>query len=93
MGGHDDGRPAGARRQMEDRHICQLFGAKEALRFSELERRCEGVNQKMLIQQLKELEKDGIAHTPPSAAPEGRRYRSHRSAVFRCRLAGAASIR
>ena len=40
--------------------ICQLFGAKEALRFSELERRCEGVNQKMLIQQLKELEKDGI---------------------------------
>ena len=40
--------------------ICQLFGAKEPLRFSELERRCEGVNQKMLIQQLKELEKDGI---------------------------------
>ncbi|CDZ49801.1 winged helix-turn-helix transcriptional regulator [Neorhizobium galegae] len=40
--------------------ICQLFGTKEALRFSELERRCEGVNQKMLIQQLKELEKDGI---------------------------------
>ncbi|AVC46341.1 transcriptional regulator PadR-like family protein (plasmid) [Rhizobium leguminosarum bv. viciae] len=40
--------------------ICQLFGAKEALRFSELERRCAGVNQKMLIQQLKELEKDGI---------------------------------
>ncbi|MGO8513995.1 winged helix-turn-helix transcriptional regulator, partial [Rhizobium ruizarguesonis] len=40
--------------------ICQLFGAKEALRFSERERRCEGVNQKMLIQQHKELEKDGI---------------------------------
>ncbi|MDR6818943.1 DNA-binding HxlR family transcriptional regulator [Neorhizobium sp. 2083] len=40
--------------------ICQLFGAKDALRFSELERRVEGVNQKMLIQQLKELEKDGI---------------------------------
>ncbi|TCU20895.1 HxlR family transcriptional regulator [Rhizobium azibense] len=40
--------------------ICQLFGAKEPLRFSELERRVEGVNQKMLIQQLKELEKDGI---------------------------------
>jgi DNA-binding HxlR family transcriptional regulator len=40
--------------------ICQLFGAKAPLRFSELERRIEGVNQKMLIQQLKELEKDGI---------------------------------
>jgi DNA-binding HxlR family transcriptional regulator len=40
--------------------ICQLFAAKEPLRFSELERRVEGVNQKMLIQQLKELEKDGI---------------------------------
>lgn len=35
--------------------ICQLFGAKGLLRFSELEKRTEGVNQKMLIQQLKEL--------------------------------------
>lgn len=40
--------------------VVQLFAAKEALRFSELERRIEGVTQKMLIQQLKELEKDGI---------------------------------
>jgi DNA-binding HxlR family transcriptional regulator len=40
--------------------IFQLFAAKEPLRFSELERRVEGVNQKMLIQQLKQLEKDGI---------------------------------
>jgi DNA-binding HxlR family transcriptional regulator len=40
--------------------IVQLFTAKGPLRFSELERRVEGVNQKMLIQQLKELEKDGI---------------------------------
>ena len=40
--------------------ICQLFAAKEPLRFSELERRVEGVNQKMLIQQLKQLEADGI---------------------------------
>lgn len=40
--------------------IFQLFAAKQPLRFSELERRIEGVNQKMLIQQLKELEKDGI---------------------------------
>jgi DNA-binding HxlR family transcriptional regulator len=40
--------------------ICQLFAAHGPLRFSELERRVDGVNQKMLIQQLKELEKDGI---------------------------------
>lgn len=40
--------------------ICQLFAAKGPLRFSELERRIEGVNQKMLIQQLNQLEKDGI---------------------------------
>jgi DNA-binding HxlR family transcriptional regulator len=40
--------------------IVQLFAAKAPLRFSELERRVEGVNQKMLIQQLKELQKDGI---------------------------------
>ncbi|MFN3664360.1 winged helix-turn-helix transcriptional regulator [Yoonia sp.] len=40
--------------------IVQLFASKTPLRFSELERRIEGVNQKMLIQQLKGLEKDGI---------------------------------
>ena len=40
--------------------IVQLFAAKAPLRFSELERRVEGVNQKMLIQQLRQLEKDGI---------------------------------
>jgi DNA-binding HxlR family transcriptional regulator len=40
--------------------ICQLFAAKTPLRFSELERRIEGINQKMLIQQLKQLESDGI---------------------------------
>lgn len=40
--------------------IIQLFAAKTPLRFSELERRVEGVNQKMLIQQLRQLEKDGI---------------------------------
>ena len=38
----------------------QLFAAKEPLRFSELEKRIEGVNQKMPIQQFKELEKDSI---------------------------------
>lgn len=40
--------------------IVQLFASKTPMRFSELERRVEGVNQKMLIQQLKGLEKDGI---------------------------------
>ncbi|MCP3726126.1 helix-turn-helix transcriptional regulator [Paraburkholderia sp. CNPSo 3272] len=40
--------------------ICQLFAAKAPVRFSELERLVEGANQKMLIQQLKQLEKDGI---------------------------------
>ncbi|MFB7146034.1 winged helix-turn-helix transcriptional regulator [Agrobacterium deltaense] len=40
--------------------IVQLFAAKAPVRFSELEKRVVGVNQKMLIQQLRELEKDGI---------------------------------
>lgn len=40
--------------------IVQLFSASAPLRFSELEKRVVGVNQKMLIQQLKELQKDGI---------------------------------
>ncbi len=40
--------------------ICQLFAAKGPVRFSELERLIEGVNQKMLIQQLRQLERDGI---------------------------------
>lgn len=40
--------------------IIQLLSAEGPLRFSELERQIEGVNQKMLIQQLKQLETDGI---------------------------------
>ncbi len=40
--------------------LCQLFAAKGALRFSDLEKLIDGINQKMLIQQLKQLEKDGI---------------------------------
>jgi DNA-binding HxlR family transcriptional regulator len=39
--------------------LSELFSA-ENLRFSELERAIYGVTQKMLIQQLKQLEKDGI---------------------------------
>ena len=51
--------------------LCQLFAAKRPLRFSDLERLISDVNQKMLIQQLKQLEKDGIvlrtvfAQVPP----------------------------
>lgn len=40
--------------------ICQLFAAKGPIRFSELERMIDGINQKMLIQQLRQLENDGI---------------------------------
>lgn len=40
--------------------IVQLLAADGPLRFSELERRIPGVTQKMLIQQLKALEEDGI---------------------------------
>lgn len=39
--------------------IFQLFGSP-TLRFSELERQITGVTQKMLIQQLRELERVGI---------------------------------
>jgi DNA-binding HxlR family transcriptional regulator len=39
--------------------IFHLF-ARGVLRFSELERSIPGVSQKMLIQQLRELERDGI---------------------------------
>ena len=39
--------------------IFQLF-ARGVLRFSELEKSIPGVSQKMLIQQLRELERDGI---------------------------------
>jgi DNA-binding HxlR family transcriptional regulator len=39
--------------------IAQLF-AHNVIRFSELERAVDGVTQKMLIQQLKQLEKDGL---------------------------------
>jgi DNA-binding HxlR family transcriptional regulator len=40
--------------------IGQLWMARGPLRFSRLERLVEGVTQKMLIQQLRELERDGI---------------------------------
>lgn len=39
--------------------LFQLFGGK-TLRFSELERSIPGISQKMLIQQLRQLEKDRV---------------------------------
>ena len=39
--------------------LFRLFGGK-LLRFSELEREIPAISQKMLIQQLRQLEKDGI---------------------------------
>lgn len=50
--------------------LFQLFGER-TLRFSELERRVDGISQKMLAQQLRQLEADGIvertvyAEVPP----------------------------
>ncbi len=53
----------GAFRMLEGRWkmviIFHLF-ARGVLRFSELEKSIPGVSQKMLIQQLRELERDGI---------------------------------
>jgi DNA-binding HxlR family transcriptional regulator len=39
--------------------VFHLF-ARDVLRFSELEKAIPGISQKMLIQQLRELERDGI---------------------------------
>jgi DNA-binding HxlR family transcriptional regulator len=39
--------------------LFRLFGGK-VLRFSELERAIPGISQKMLIQQLRQMESDGI---------------------------------
>jgi DNA-binding HxlR family transcriptional regulator len=36
--------------------------AQRPVRFSELKRRVPGISEKMLIQQLRELESDGIVH-------------------------------
>lgn len=41
--------------------LFQLFGG-QVMRFSELERAIPGITQKMLSQQLRQLEKDGLVH-------------------------------
>ena len=41
--------------------LFQLFGGK-VLRFSDLERAIPAVTQKMLAQQLRQMERDGIVH-------------------------------
>ena len=51
--------------------IFHLF-ARGTLRFSELEKAIPGVSQKMLIQQLRDLERDGIVRRPvyPQVPPK-----------------------
>ena len=57
--------------------IFHLFD-RGKLRFSELERAIPGVSQKMLIQQLRDLERDGIVdeNDLPTGSPKGR-IRTH----------------
>ncbi|WP_053231376.1 winged helix-turn-helix transcriptional regulator [Sandaracinus amylolyticus] len=81
LGKHDHHTPATAASGIEDAiHMLEgrwklvilfhLFGGK-TLRFSDLERAIPGISQKMLIQQLRQLEHDGIvartvyAQVPP----------------------------
>jgi hypothetical protein len=52
--------------------LFHLFGGK-LLRFSDLERAISGISQKMLIQQLRQMESDGIVRRiVPSGAAKGR---------------------
>jgi DNA-binding HxlR family transcriptional regulator len=50
--------------------LFHLFGGK-TLRFSDLERAIPGISQKMLSQQLRQLEQDGVVTR--TAYPESRR--------------------
>ena len=70
LGKHDRHTPTSAARGVEDAIqmlegrwklviLFHLFGGKK-LRFSDLERAIPAISQKMLIQQLRQLEQDGI---------------------------------
>jgi len=48
--------------------LFHLFGGK-MLRFSDLERAIPAISQKMLIQQLRQMEKDGIVGPPDGTRP------------------------
>jgi hypothetical protein len=63
--------------------LFHLFGGK-TLRFSDLERAISGVSQKMLAQQLRQLERDGVVGRTvhPEVPPSGRRD-SRRRAILR----------
>jgi DNA-binding HxlR family transcriptional regulator len=50
--------------------LFHLFSAP-VLRFSELLRAVSGISQKMLIQQLRDLEKDGVVHRKEIYASDG----------------------
>src|SRR5258707_5226583 len=55
--------------------LFRLFGG-HVLRFSQLERAIPGISQKMLIQQLRQMERDGIVgRTPPQQMPPKARAR------------------
>ena len=55
--------------------LFELFGER-TLRFSELERAIPGITQKMLIQQLRDLERDGVvARTVYPVVPPKVEYR------------------
>ncbi len=66
--------------QVEGRHHLPAVCRKRPLRFSDLEKLIDGTNQKMLIQQLKQLEKDGIVRrtvypqVPPKQSTSSLRY-------------------
>lgn len=86
MGKHEDHTPATAASGIEDAIqmlegrwklviLFNLFGGKK-LRFSDLERAIPAISQKMLTQQLRQLEQDGIvtrtvhAQVPPKVEYE-----------------------
>src|SRR5260370_1469801 len=64
--------------------LFHLFSAP-VLRFSELRRAVSGISQKMLIQQLRDLEKDGVVHLRvyPEVPPTLHYILTHHAAALR----------